>query len=135
MQVIITNLLMKVRLFYFQRYVADPVIFNPNIDSRTQSVKLGQPWNITCQARGNPAPTVEWKRKNGNKTMTPRENGSTGAVLFIDSVIEDSLGIYFCVAVNSITVTYAYVELGKIVGHGRGIRSTRLRANSPTLVV
>ena len=111
------------------------MIFNPNIDSRTQSVKLGQPWNITCQARGNPAPTVEWKRKNGNKTMTPKENGSTGAVLFIDSVIEDSLGIYFCVAVNSITVTYAYVELGKIVGHGRGIRSTRLRENSPTLVV
>ena len=95
------------------------MIFSPDIDSRTQSVKLGQPWNITCQATGNPTPTVEWKRKNGNKSMTSRELGSTGAVLFIDSVNEDNLGIYFCVAVNSINVAYAYVDLGKIVGHCR----------------
>lgn len=96
----------------FLNVLADPVIFSPNIDSRTQSVKLGQPWNITCQARGNPTPTVEWKRKDGNKSMTPIEHdGSTGVVLSIDSVNEDNLGIYFCVADNSINVAYAYVEL------------------------
>lgn len=110
---------MKVRFFCFQQYLADPVIFSPKMDSQTQSVKLGQSWNITCQARGNPTPTVEWKRKNGNKSMTRRERGNSGVVLSIDSVVEDDLGIYFCVAVNSKNVAYAYVELGKIVGHCR----------------
>ena len=106
---------MKVRFFYFQQYIADPEILSPKLDSRIQSVKLGQPWNITCQARGNPTPTVEWKRKNGNKSMSRREHdGSSGVVLNIDSVVEDDLGTYFCLAVNSKNVAYAYVELGKI---------------------
>jgi len=99
--------------FFSQHHLADPVIFNPNTDSQIQSVKLGLTWNITCQARGNPTPTVEWKRKNGNKSMTDREQGSGGVVLSIDSVAKDDLGIYFCVAVNSKNVAYAYVELGK----------------------
>ena len=96
------------------------MILDPKMDYQTQSVKLGQPWNITCQAEGNPTPTVEWKRKNGNKSMTHRERGDSGVVLSIDSVVEDDLGSYFCVAVNSMNVAYAYVELqGKIVGHCR----------------
>ena len=44
--------------------------------------------------------------------MTRRERGKSVVVLSIDSVVENDLGIYFCVA-------YAYVELGKIVGHCR----------------
>lgn len=55
--------------------------------------------------------------------MCIRDSGSTGVVLSIDSVNEDNLGIYFCVAVNSINVAYAYVELGKIVSHCRNLSS------------
>ncbi|KAL9972277.1 hypothetical protein ACROYT_G018560 [Oculina patagonica] len=95
----------------FLDVLEDPVIVNPNKESQTLSVKLGKPWNITCQATGNPVPTVEWKRENGNKSMTPKEHSSKGAVLSIDSVSEDDLGIYFCVAVNSKNVAYAYVKL------------------------
>jgi len=108
---------LTVVFFFFQQFLADPEIISPNSGSQTQSVKLGQSWNITCQARGNPTPTVEWKRKNGNKSMSSREPGSSGVVLTIDSVVEDDLGIYFCVALNSKNVAYAYVELGKIIGH------------------
>lgn len=104
-------------VFFFQQFLADPEIISPNSGSQTQSVKLGQSWNITCQATGNPTPTVEWKRKNGNKSMSSREPGSSGVVLTIDSVVKDDLGIYFCVALNSKNVAYAYVELGKITGH------------------
>lgn len=85
------------------------MIISPN--NGTQSVKLGKSWNITCQATGNPTPTVAWK------SMTPEEYGSNGVRLYIDSVGEDDLGIYLCVAVNSKNVVYAYVELGKIIGH------------------
>lgn len=60
-------------------------------------------------------PTVEWKRENGNKSMTPKEHSRKGAVLSIDSVSEDDFGIYFCVAVNSKNVAYAYVKLGKMI--------------------
>ena len=111
---------MRVCFLYFRQYLADPEIFRPNLVSRIQSVKLGQPWNITCQARGNPTPTVEWKRQNGNKSMSRREHdGSRGVVLNIDSVVADDLGIYFCLAVNSKKVVKASVELGKIIGRCR----------------
>ena len=98
------------------------MIISPNKESQTLSVKLGKPWNITCQATGNPTPTVEWKREyhlqwNGNKSMTPREHRSKGAVLSFDSVSEGDLGVYFCVAVNSKNVAYAYVKLGKTFSH------------------
>ncbi|XP_078371749.1 fibroblast growth factor receptor 4-like [Oculina patagonica] len=95
----------------FLDVLEDPVIVNPNKESQTLSVKLGKPWNITCQATGNPVPTVEWKRENGNKSMSPKEHSSKGAVLSIDSVSEDDFGVYFCVAVNSKNVAYAYVKL------------------------
>lgn len=49
--------------------------------------------------------------------MSSREPGSSGVVLTIDSVVKEDLGIYFCVALNSKNVAYAYVELGKITGH------------------
>ena len=125
--VIITNF--PDGIFFYQQFLADPEIIIPNMVSQTQSVKLGKSWNITCQARGNPAPTVEWIRKNGNKSVTSREYGSSGVVLSIDSVVEDDLGIYFCVALNSKNVAYAYVTLGKIIGHytphlGRRVKVT-----------
>ena len=93
------------------------MIISPNEESQTQSVTLGKPLNITCQATGNPTPTVEWKRENGNKSMTPKEHSSKGAVLPFDSVSEGDMGIYFCVAVNSKNVAYAYVKLGKTFSH------------------
>ena len=49
--------------------------------------------------------------------MTPRKHSRKGAVLSFDSVSEGDFGIYFCVAVNSKNVAYAYVKLGKVISH------------------
>ncbi|KAJ7377511.1 hypothetical protein OS493_028494 [Desmophyllum pertusum] len=95
----------------FLDVLEDPVIVSPPRQSQSQHVKLGKPLNLTCKATGNPMPTVEWRRKNDNKSMTHKQRNSEGVVLSFDVVSEDNLGSYVCVAVNLKDVAYAHVEL------------------------
>lgn len=82
--------------------------------NETVSVELGKPWNISCEAQGNPEPTLEWKTGNENALVTRKQHSNNGIVLSFKSVGEQDLGMYFCVAMNSKGVAYAYVELGKM---------------------
>ena len=101
----------------------DPVIVSPSkeLTSQPVRVKLGNPWNATCKATGNPAPLVEWRRENGNEPVSPKLRDTNGAVLYMESVSQDDLGVYVCVAENSIKnsskSTTARMEIGKFFFH------------------
>ena len=110
-------------LFFFAQYrplqkclnfviAEDSVIVSPSKELRRQPVNLGKPWNATCKATGNPAPRIEW-RKN-NHTLPTTQLGSKGVVLKIDTLAEKDLGIYLCVAENSVGKDNASIELGEL---------------------
>ena len=77
-------------------------------------VTLGEPWNAICKATGNPAPRIEWRKKYSNHSLPTRQRSSKGVVLKIDSLAEKDLGIYLCVAENSVGKDNASIELGEL---------------------
>ncbi|XP_015772817.1 PREDICTED: fibroblast growth factor receptor 1-like [Acropora digitifera] len=78
---------------------------------RPVRVNLGETWNATCKARGNPAPRIEWRKKNSNHTLRTTQHGNKGVELKIDTLAEEDLGIYLCVAENSVGKDNASIEL------------------------
>ena len=77
-------------------------------------VNLGEPWNAICKATGNPAPRIEWRKKDSNDILPTRQLGSKGVVLKIDTLAVKDLGIYLCVAENSVGKDNASIELGEL---------------------
>ena len=91
----------------------DSVIVSPSKEMRKVQVNLGEPWNATCKATGNPAPRMEWRKQYSNHTLLTAQNGSKGVVLKIAALTEDDLGSYLCVAENGLGKDNASIELGE----------------------
>lgn len=101
----------------FLNVLENPVIVSPSEELRKQPVlvKLGDPWNATCKATGNPVPWVEWRREGSNHSVSPRQHDPKVDVLKIVAVDEGDFGMYFCVAENSVGKANASITLGKVV--------------------
>lgn len=97
----------------FLNVLEDSVIVSPSEEMRKQPfrVNLGEPWNAICKATGNPAPRIEWRKKDSNDILPTRQLGSKGVVLKIDTLAVKDLGIYLCVAENSVGKDNASIEL------------------------
>ena len=92
------------------------VIVTPSKEMRRKPVrvKLGETWNATCKATGNPAPRIKWRKKNSNNTLRTTQHGNKGVKLKIDTLAEEDLGIYLCVAENSVGKDNTSIELGEL---------------------
>ena len=66
-----------------------------------------------CNATGNPAPRVEWRKKGSDQPVSLRQRDLKVDVLKISAVGHDDLGIYLCVAKNWIGQATASIELGE----------------------
>ena len=64
-------------------------------------VQLEEQVKETCNATGNPLPTVEWQKLEGDKLIVLAK-GSGKAQLLINSVKREDFGSYYCVAKNSL---------------------------------
>ncbi|PFX14424.1 Fibroblast growth factor receptor 1 [Stylophora pistillata] len=111
----------------FLNVLENPVVLRPaNV---THLVKLGEPWNSTCQVTGNPVPKIEWKRMDGNGkgnvAVNQKWENNKEVVLLLESVSEQDIGTYFCIAVNSKGIAVAFMELDRcailmfVVGIGK----------------
>ena len=70
-------------------------------------VSRGDPFNLTCIAEGNPAPTISWERDGvlvGNGLVV-EDN------LVFDGALPDHAGIYACVARSGEKVARAYATV------------------------
>ena len=94
----------------------DSVIVSPREELRRQPVQvnLGEPWNATCKATGNPAPKMEWRKQYSSQTLPTTQHGSKGVVLKIEALAEKDLGIYLCLAENGLGKDNASIELGEL---------------------
>ena len=73
---------------------------------KTQTVLLGSPFVITCNATGNPTPRIEWRRngtvyngrENVNITVQSFNNGLTFSNIAVSAADQGDSGSYECVA-------------------------------------
>ena len=60
---------------------------------------------------------MEWRREKSNESVTPKLRDTNGVLLYMESVSQHDLGVYICVAENSIKNstrrTTARMEIGK----------------------
>ena len=56
---------------------------------------------LMCRARGNPSPTVEWRKLRGEETALISKRSTNGSVeMIIKSVSSEDFGKYLCIAQN-----------------------------------
>ena len=94
-----------------------PVIVEPKKDEVPLSLKIGDPLNISCVAKGNPAPNVTWLYNNTGKAVSPTSTNSQQ--LIINSIEEKDFGFYTCIASNKLKRTMVSIETkeGKFISH------------------
>ena len=79
---------------------------------QTQNVTAGQPFNLTCNATGNPVPNIEWTlngasngiRNSSEITINKIEGlSSNTSVLEVSKATINDTGIYQCIATNVVS--------------------------------
>ena len=87
----------------------EPIITKP--DGSSSPLKLGETLNLTCEAKGNPAPIVTWKKnRTGEVVGTSQLNFNQ---LVIKSVKEEDFGIYMCIARNKLNTARVPISVKK----------------------
>ena len=83
-------------------YVVKPPSFSNTSQSELRLMS-GEPASIFCKARGEPSPTITWRRSNGN-TINLQHRGSQpksiGSVLQLGKLTPRDSGDYLCIAKN-----------------------------------
>ncbi|EFX65383.1 hypothetical protein DAPPUDRAFT_65516, partial [Daphnia pulex] len=86
------------------------------IDERTPGelrVRENEALKLTCEARGNPAPRITWKREDGHdlhltRSFRNKSHGGPsvysvdGETLRINQVSKRHMGVYYCIASNGV---------------------------------
>ena len=89
----------------------EPVIVEPKKDEVPLSLKIGDPLNISCVAKGNPAPNVTWLINNTGIAVSPTSTNYQR--LIINSIEDKDFGFYTCIASNKLKDTMISVEIMK----------------------
>ena len=88
-----------------------PVIVELKEDDTPRLLKIGDPLNISCVAKGNPAPNVMWLKNSTGETVSPTSTNSQR--LIIKSMEDKDFGLYSCIASNKFNSTMASVTITK----------------------
>ena len=88
-----------------------PFIVEPEEGGTPLLLRIGDPLNIRCVAKGNPAPYVTWLNNNTGKAVSPTSTNSQR--LIINSIEEKDFGFYTCNASNKLKYAMVSVETKK----------------------
>ncbi|CAN2388108.1 skeletal muscle satellite cell differentiation [Pristimantis euphronides] len=84
-----------------------PVVSRPPED---QSVPLGSDVSFTCEAQGNPSPSITWL--HNSKVVSPSSHlRPMGSKLYIADVLAEDSGMYQCMADNGVGVVQSAARL------------------------
>lgn len=75
----------------------EPIITKPDV-SFPSPLKLGQTLNLTCEAKGNPAPIVTWEKSRTGEIVGISQLNINRLVLKLEK--DEDFGIYMCIARN-----------------------------------
>lgn len=63
-------------------------------------MSVGDAVHLTCRARGNPLPTTEWRKMEGEETVLINRGTNGSVKMVIESASSEDLGKYVCIAQN-----------------------------------
>ncbi|XP_073253844.1 limbic system-associated membrane protein-like [Porites lutea] len=101
------------QILRFVRLMA-PVIVEPKEGEAPLLLKIGYSLNISCVAKGNPAPNVTWLNNNTGNAVSPTSTNSQR--LIINSIEDKDFGFYTCIASSKLNYTMVSVEIKKVFG-------------------
>lgn len=88
----------------------EPIITKPD-GSSPSPLKLGETLNITCEAKGNPAPNVTWKKNRTGEIVGTSQLNINRLVLKLEK--DEDFGIYMCIARNRLNTASLPVSVKK----------------------
>ena len=89
----------------------EPDIEEPRERYTVFSLKIGDTLNLTCKAKGNPAPNVTWIKNSTAEIVATSQTNSNQ--LIVESMKDEDFGLYTCVASNKLRRTVVSVEVEK----------------------
>ena len=77
--------------------------------------ELGEKVNVSCKARGNPSPSVNWVKKTAadGRHVPAKQRDWENHTLRINSLLEEHYGDYMCLAENKLGNDTVVLSLGK----------------------
>ena len=79
---------------------AAPTIVKPQ--EKTLHYEIGDNLTVSCEASGNPKPSVKWLKESKELRSPVEHPGGDLGILKIDEIREEHFGEYFCVAENKL---------------------------------
>ncbi|XP_015772818.1 PREDICTED: fibroblast growth factor receptor 2-like [Acropora digitifera] len=88
----------------------EPIITKPD-GSSPSPLKFGETLNLTCEAKGNPAPNVTWKKNRTGEIVGASQLNINRLVLKLEK--DEDFGIYMCIARNKLNTASLPVSVKK----------------------
>ena len=79
--------------------------------------EIGDNLTVSCEASGNPKPSVKWLKKSKELHNPVEDPGEDPGILTIDEMREEHFDEYFCVAENKLGHDSVKLSIGKSLFH------------------